>query len=95
MNWRSPNVSAQKEFSNDEISSGVTVRRTEIVVERTLCTVDLHGSISLHPGDRCPICGRTCDLTEAKSVDLTPGQAAPELPKPKTHGETDPSGDLR
>jgi hypothetical protein len=93
MSWRSPKVSPQKELSKGEISSGVTIRRTEIVVERSVCTIDLHGSISLHAGDRCPVCGHTFDLAEAEAAALARGQAPPELPKPKAHGETEPSGD--
>jgi hypothetical protein len=52
MPWFQPNVSGQKTLAEEEPGTHV-VRRTEIVVEKTRCSVDIHGSIRLQPGERC------------------------------------------
>jgi hypothetical protein len=90
--WFPSNVSGRKAPLEAKDTSPAMIRRTEIVVERTICSVDLHGSVSLHPGDRCPVCGTVLQPAEAEGVRLAQGHPTPELPEPTAHETSDPPG---
>lgn len=52
------NVTVQSTLPSGNPREGKTVRRIEILVERTVCSVEIHGSAQLRAGRYCPICGQ-------------------------------------
>jgi len=60
---------------------GEVVRRVEIMVERRVCSVEVHNNIPLPPGIRCPVCG-----------SLT---AAAETSQSQSHVVQDSSGKIK
>lgn len=52
------NVPAQNSLPESNSEPGKVVRRTEILIERKICSVEIHGSVQLKPGESCPVCGQ-------------------------------------
>ena len=68
MRWMPGNVPATG--ANAEESSGTVpaVRRTEITVEREVCSVEVHGPVRLEDLTHCPVCGQTLSAPNVPKV---------------------------
>ena len=56
------NVPVQNRLPESNSEPGKVVRRTEILIERKICSVEIHGSVQLKPGEFCPVCGQKVAL---------------------------------
>jgi hypothetical protein len=76
MRWLRQNVSASATNrgtnSAESVETAEVVRRTEITVDRRVCTVEIHGSVDLGNLENCPVCGQSLPAPHAGSA-LTPG----------------------
>jgi hypothetical protein len=77
--WRLPrNVSVPEANAKDIPGTARTVRRVEITVERQVCSVEVHGAVTLQYGSPCPVCGQTLIEPECKpSPELPAGDPTP------------------
>jgi hypothetical protein len=58
MRWFPRNVSVPGTNAEEISESPDVIHRTEITVERKVCTVEIHGSVQLAELTRCPVCGQ-------------------------------------
>jgi hypothetical protein len=64
--WRTPRNHDATAKDNSEPAN--VVRRTRVVVERRICSVEIHGGVQLQHGQACPLCGQTLPAPQSQSA---------------------------
>jgi hypothetical protein len=80
---RRPMEPPPNETVKDAPEAGEVIRRVEVVVERRVCSVEVHAPITLPPGVRCPVCG---SLPSAEGTVQSPNHAVKVHPNKITGG---------
>ena len=81
MRWFPPKLPDRKALPKGKPADDSVVRRTEILVEKTLCSMDVLGTFQLKPGERCPVCGQDFHPAGGGGKELADGDFASSPPQ--------------